>query len=179
MKTKPRVSNIHDKVRSRIFVVQELDLEFSNGEKRSYERLRNSPAGSVLVVAIKDDQLVLVREYAAGVDRYELGFVKGLVDRGEEILDAANRELMEEAGFTANKLTLLKTISTSPGYMQSQVHIVLAEDLTEKKLKGDEPEELEVVCYPLSKINDLLTRDDFTDARCIAALYLLQEKHNG
>ena len=47
--------------------------------------------------------MLLVREYAAGVHRYELGLVKGRIDAGESPVEAANRELMEEAGYGARK----------------------------------------------------------------------------
>ena len=57
---------------------QQLDLEFSNGERRLYERQLSQGHGAVVVVPMLDAQTVLlVREYAAGVHRYELGLVKG------------------------------------------------------------------------------------------------------
>ena len=55
------------------------------------------------------------------------------------------RELKEEIGYGANKLTFLKTITLAPGYQSSETHIVLAEDLYEDKAEGDEPEPLEIV----------------------------------
>lgn len=64
--------------------VEELDLEFSNGERRRYHRLRSQGHGAVVVVPMRDDDTVLlVREYAAGMHRYELGLVKGRIDAGK------------------------------------------------------------------------------------------------
>ena len=58
--------------------MERLDLEFSNGERRKYERLHGRGHGAVAVVPMLDaDTVLLVREYAAGVHRYELGLVKG------------------------------------------------------------------------------------------------------
>ena len=60
------------------------DLEFSNGERRRFERLVSRGHGAVVVVPMLDDETVLlVREYAAGMHRYELGLVKGRIDVGE------------------------------------------------------------------------------------------------
>src|SRR6188508_2878888 len=123
-----------------------LDLEFSNGERRRYERVRSGGHGSVIIAALPDpDTVLLVREYAAGVHRYELGLPKGRMDAGESALDAANRELKEEVGFGARKLTHLRSISLAPTYMSHEIHLVVAEDLYEERLPGDEPEPLEVM----------------------------------
>ena len=70
-----------------------------------YERLHSRGHGAVMVPPMLDaDTVLLIREYAAGVHRYELGLPKGRIDAGETLLDAANRELKEEAGYGARKL---------------------------------------------------------------------------
>jgi len=159
---------------SRLFKIEALDLEFSNGEKREYERLVSRGVGAVLIVPVLDDDtILLIREYAAGTERYELAFPKGKVELAEEILDAANREIMEEVGYESAKLTVLKSLSLAPGYLGHVTHIILAENLSEHR-EGDEPEEIEVVPWKISEIGDLLKRDDFAEGRSVAALYLLQ-----
>jgi ADP-ribose diphosphatase len=151
-------------------------LEFSNGERRTYERLANRGSGAVLIVPLLDDDtLLLIREYSAGTGRYELGFPKGKVERGEDILDAANREIMEEVGYGARDLHLLRRVSLSPGYMQHHTHLILARDLYPQRTEGDEPEPLEVVPWKLSEAADLLLQDDFTEGRSLLALYLAQD----
>ena len=76
----PTIHQISSVASSRLFHVEELHLEFSNGERRIYERLANRGGGAVLIVPLlNDDTLLLVREYAAGTGRYELGFPKGKV----------------------------------------------------------------------------------------------------
>ena len=69
-----------------------------------------------MIVPIVDDHLILIREYAVGTESYELGFSKGLIDPGESVFEAANRELKEEVGFGANDLTFLKKLSMAPSY---------------------------------------------------------------
>lgn len=69
-----------------------------------YERMRPSPREAVMIVPVIGDHLLLIREYAVGTESYELGFPKGLIDLGEKVLEAANRELMEEVGLGPNAL---------------------------------------------------------------------------
>ena len=156
--------------------MERLDLEFGNGERRQFERLHSRGAGAVIVVPLLDDDTVLlVREYAAGVHRYELGLVKGRIDAGESPLDAANRELQEEAGYAARALDDLRVLTLSPGYMSHQTHLVLARDLYPQRLPGDEPEELEVVPWKLSNLHELVLREDCSEGRSIAALFIARE----
>ena len=156
--------------------MERLDLEFDNGERRRYERLHGRGHGAVIVVPLLDDDTVLlVREYAAGVHRYELGLVKGRIDAGETPLQAADRELKEEAGYGARSLQVLRSLSLAPSYMSQQTHLVLARDLYPERLPGDEPEELEVVPWKLARLHELILRDDFSEGRSIAALFIARE----
>ncbi|WP_242111615.1 ADP compounds hydrolase NudE [Luteimonas aquatica] len=153
-----------------------LDLEFGNGERRRYERLMGRGHGAVVVVPMLDDETaLLVREYAAGVHRYELGLVKGRIDAGETPEQAANRELMEEAGYGAHSVQVLRSISLSPVYMNHQTHLVLARGLYPRRLPGDEPEELEVVPWKLADLHELILREEFSEGRSIAALFIARE----
>lgn len=153
-----------------------LDLEFSNGERRRYERLKSGGHGSVIIAALPDpDTVLLIREYAAGTHRYELGLPKGRMDAGEDVLDAANRELKEEVGFGARKLTRLRSITLAPTYMSHEIQLVLAEDLYPERLPGDEPEELEVVPWKLDALHELMLLDECSEGRSLAALFIVRE----
>lgn len=156
--------------------LQKLDLEFSNGERRRYERMVARGHGAVIIAAVPEPGTVLlVREYAAGMHRYELGLPKGRMDAGESILDAANRELKEEVGFGARQLSLIRSISLAPTYMTNAIHLVLAEDLYPERLPGDEPEPLEVVPWRLDRLHELMLLEDCSEGRSLAALFIVRE----
>ncbi|MBT8069089.1 MAG: ADP compounds hydrolase NudE [Xanthomonadales bacterium] len=175
----PTLPKIHARLKrdaGKRFKVERLDLEFSNGEKRTYERLLTHGLGAVIVVAMRDDETVLlVREYAAGLHHYELGLVKGRLEPGESVLEGAQRELKEEIGLGAKRLMQLTSLSLAPGYMTHVTHVVLARDLYPEKLQGDEPEELEIVPWPLDDLHSLVQRPDCTEGRSIAALYIARD----
>jgi ADP-ribose diphosphatase len=174
MTAKPKVHERRLVAQTRIFRVEQLDLEFSNGSRRCFERILGG-RGSVLVVPMQDTQTVLlIREYAAGTESYELGLPKGIVESGEDPLDAAGREIREEIGFGARDLQRVQTVSLAPGYIQHRTHIVLARDLYPERAQGDEPEPIEVVPWRLNDLESLLKREDFSEARSIAALFLVR-----
>jgi ADP-ribose diphosphatase len=156
--------------------LERLDLEFANGERRRYERLNSRGHGAVMIAAMPDpDTVLLVREYAAGVHRYELGLPKGRMDAGETAHEAADRELKEECGFGARRLETLRMITLAPIYMSHAIHLVLAQDLYPQRLPGDEPEELEVVPWKLDNLHELMLREDCSEGRSLAALFIVRE----
>ncbi|MGR9087797.1 MAG: ADP compounds hydrolase NudE [Gammaproteobacteria bacterium] len=178
MTEKPTILNKTTVAKSRLFHIESLIIKFSNGEQRQYERLtRGNPGGgAVLVVPMLDiETVLLIREYSAGVHRYELGLPKGKTDAGESFLEAANRELKEEIGFGARKLHHLSSFSIAPSYLEHMTEIIIAEELYAEKLQGDEPEELEVIPWKLCRINELIATGECTEARSIAALFMAQE----
>lgn len=176
MRKSPTVHSIREVTDSRFLRVERLELEFANGEHRTYERLKGHGLGAVIIVPMLDDETVLlVREYGAGVGRYELSLPKGRLDQDETAEQGANRELKEEVGYGANRLTILHNLSLSPSYMTHMAHIVLAQDLYPERLPGDEPEELEVVPWKMADLHTLIARDDVTEGRSIAALFMARE----
>lgn len=176
MKKPPEILDISLAAESRLFRIEQVALRFSNGTEVEYERLGGTGRDAVLVMPLlNDDTLLMIREYCVGTERYELGFVKGKIDADETLADTAQRELREEIGYGAIEMTLLKSVSVTPGYSKFQTHLFLATGLFEEKLQGDEPEELEIVYWPVADLMKLLEQEDFSDARSQLAVYLLND----
>lgn len=168
----PKILKVETVARSRLFNVEAVDLEFSNGERRVFERMRPSGREAVMIVPMLGDELLLIREYAVGIEQYELGFPKGLIDPGETVFEAANRELMEEVGFGAEQFELLATLTLAPSYFSSRMNIVAARGLYPQQRQGDEPEPLVQVRWPAADMLSLLQQPDFREARNVSALFL-------
>ncbi|GAA6205213.1 MULTISPECIES: ADP compounds hydrolase NudE [Thalassotalea] len=163
--------------KSNLFAIEQIDLTFSNGVERVYERMEGSGRGSVMIVPLIDDEtILLVKEYCAGTHSYELGFPKGLIDPGEQAAEAANRELKEEIGYGAEQLESLHTVAMAPAFFSGTMEIFFAKQLYCERLEGDEPEPLEVIQWKLADYAALLARPDFNEARSIAALMLIRDK---
>jgi ADP-ribose diphosphatase len=175
-KVLPQITARKQVAKSRLFSIEQVDLTFTNGEKREYERMSGKGRGAVMIVPMLDQQtMLLVREYCGGTHTYELGFPKGLIDAGESAAEAANRELKEEVGYGAQKLTSIHTVAMAPAFFDASMTIFLAENLYTEKLLGDEPEALELIPWPLADYGQLMQEPDFNEARSIAALLLVKD----
>ncbi len=176
----PKITGQRKVAASALFTIEQIDLTFSNGEQRQYERMLNSGRGAVLIVPMLDeDTMLLVREYCAGTHSYQLGFPKGLIDPNESPEFAANRELKEEIFYGANQLSFVSELMMAPAFFNAKMTVFLATELYQSQLKGDEPEPLEVIKWPISDYKLLLQQPDFTEARSIAALMLVIDKFRG
>lgn len=176
----PQITARKQVAKSRLFAIEQIDLTFSNGIEREYERMPGGGRGAVMIVPMIDEHtMLLVREYCAGTHSYELGFPKGLIDAGESAAEAANRELKEEIGYGAENLTLIHTVAMAPAFFDAQMTIFLADKLYVEKLEGDEPEALEIVPWPLADYRQLLQQVDFNEARSLAALLLVKDHFGG
>ena len=172
----PEIIRTHTLAKTRLFCIEQMGLRFSNGVEVEYERLVSRSHGAVMVVPMLDDDTVLlIREYAAGVQRYELALPKGRLEAGESIEQGANREIREEIGYAARQLRHLTSLTLAPGYLSHVTQVVLAQDLYQDRAQGDEPEEIEVVPWRLSRLGELMQHEECTEARSIAALFLVRE----
>lgn len=172
----PIITHRQQVAKSALFGIEQIDLTFSNGEQRQYERMMGSGRGAVMIVPmIDEDTLLLVREYCAGTHSYLLGFPKGLIDEGELAEQAANRELQEEIGYGCEQMHLITEMMMAPAFFDAKMTIFLAKNLYSAELEGDEPEPLQVVSWPIKDYKELLQQTDFTEARSIAALMLVRD----
>ena len=174
-RNKPQQLSRTPVAQSRLFRIERIGLRFDNGTETEFELITSHAEAAVLVIPVDGDELLLIREYAVGTDCYELGFPKGRLEVGEEPTATAIRELQEEVGYSARQARVLRTITLAPGYSDFKTHIVLAEQLYPQTAVGDEPEPVEVVRWPIDKIDTLSAQDDFTEARSLAALLLFKE----
>lgn len=107
----------------------------------------------------------------------------GCIDGDESPIEAANRELQEEAGYKAAQLDYLGELRIWAKYLDSSAHIVLARDLSPSRLQGDETHEIPTEQIPLTEIERLIGDGRLQDASVISALYMARsflnkENHN-
>lgn len=139
------------------------------------ERVVVEHPGAVAVVPLIEDDIVLIEQYRAPVDRTVLEIPAGKLDHdGESFETTANRELEEEIGYRAGALTWLTTVWTSVGFCDEAIHVYLGTDLSPGRRNpvGDEESAAAIVRMPFDDAVALVTSGEIRDAKTIAGILL-------
>ncbi|MDS9997192.1 ADP-ribose pyrophosphatase [Bacillus atrophaeus] len=153
------------------------DVELPNGKTSKREIVKHP--GAVAVLAVTDsNKIILVNQYRKPLERTIVEIPAGKLEKGEEPEYTALRELEEETGYTAKKLTKITAFYTSPGFADEIVHLFLAEDLSvlEEKRELDEDEFVEVMEVTLEDALKLVETREVYDAKTAYAIQYLQLK---
>jgi len=131
--------------------------------------------GASLAVPITDDgQVVLLRQYRFAVQARLLEFPAGTLEAGEDPLESIQRELGEEAGYSAARWDALGPMLPCPGYSDEVIHCFLARELTplENPPAGDDDEDLEVLHMTPGELDlRLASGEEWLDGKSITAWY--------
>ncbi len=127
-------------------------------------------SGGACVLYVKENRVLLVRQYryAYGESIYEIP--AGKLEKGEAPAKAAARELEEEAGVCAKELRLLYVVYPTPGYTNEKIYVYEAIEGEEVARHLDEGEFLDVEYLPLDEVKEMLKRGEIRDAKTIIAL---------
>ena len=126
-----------------------------------------SPNGDVL----------LITEPSPAYGERVLSLPSGNIEPGESPVFAANRELQEEIGYRANRLSHIGDLYPFIKYVHCRMQIYLAQELTPSKLVGDEGPDwkIEIEPYPLNRFEELIAAGRLRDSTVIAALYMTRQ----
>lgn len=149
-------------------------VRLPNGKEAAREVVEH-PGAVAIVPVLPDGRIVLVRQFRHPVGQILLEIPAGKLDAGEQPDACARRELEEEIGHRAGKLTKKAAIFTGPGFTNEIIHIYVAEELQKTALHPDEDEFLEVSAFTPDQIRQLIRTGQICDAKTLAGLYLLQE----
>ncbi|MCP3032646.1 NUDIX hydrolase [Halobacillus sp. A1] len=133
--------------------------------------------GAVAVIAVKEDgKIIFVEQYRKALGKSTLEIPAGKLEKGEEPLITARRELEEETGYTSDNLELINSFYTSPGFADELVHIYFTDDLRklEENVEGDEDEFVELAELDIEEAVQLEKEQRIHDAKTSYALLYLK-----
>ena len=150
-----------------------------NGRTASREIVVHKGAAAIVPV-FEDGTTLLVRQHRVSVDRVTLEIPAGKLDSiHEDPLDCAVRELEEETGLRAARMTLLTSLLTTPGFCTEKIAVYLAQGLTQGKTHPDEDEFLGLVRMPLAEAVGLVMRGEIRDSKTVCGLLMAQAALSG
>ena len=145
------------------------EVELPNGEKSVREIVRHP--GAVCVVPVDNDgNVIMVRQYRYAFSQVLLEIPAGKLEKGEEPLPAAMRELEEETGTVAGKIEYMGELYTTVAIFDEKIHMYLATDLTYKDAHPDQDEFLEVEKVPLDTLVKMVMDGEIKDSKTQVAI---------
>lgn len=157
------------------FDIEKLHVRLPDGRERDYDLVSHND--SVTIIPLDEDgNIWFVSQYRMGCQCQMLELPAGVMDDNELPEHCAAREIREETGFAAGKLTYLGSVYLAAGYSSENNHIFLAEDLVESPLAMDEDEFLNTKSLSVSKVWEMAENGEIHDSKTMAAL-ILAGKH--
>lgn len=149
--------------------------------QRTHDYFVIEPTNWVNIIAITPQkEVILIEQYRYGIGKITTEIPGGMVDSGEEPLAAAQRELMEETGFSAPHWHLLGVNEPNPAIQNNYCYTFLAQDaVCVQQQKLDNTEEIFVRYVPLVEISQLIIKGEIQHAIVIAAFHFYHLFENG
>ncbi len=150
------------------------EVTLPNGET-AYREVIEHNGGACVAALDHNGNLLMVRQYryAAGETMWEIP--AGKLEKGEDPMVCAARELEEETGYTAKELIPLGYFFPTPAYCQEKIYMYYAKELTPTKQNLDDDEFLEVDAIPFEKALDMINKGEIIDGKTQLAILKLKE----
>lgn len=172
MNFEEKTTDIKDIYDGKVLKLELHTVELCNGKTSIREIIRHR--GGVAIIPITDkNEIYLVRQYRKPYEQEILEVPAGKLEKGEKPEYCAIRELKEETGLTAEKLTMLTIMYPSPGYTDEKIYIYKAEGLSQGENCFDEDEFINVEKYTLSQSMEMVKNGSINDAKTIIAILML------
>lgn len=156
------------------FDVKKIELEFPNKKRATHYIAERVPVSVVLPLTPKYE-IYLISQYRYLLKKTILEAVSGRIDKGENALEAAKRELLEEAGIIAGSIEELNRIELASSFFRAKVSLFLARDLEVLSQKLEDSEQIEVIKMPLSEAVKKVMDGEIQAASAIIGILMLDK----
>lgn len=132
--------------------------------------------GAVVIIPIADNgELILERQHRYPLHRDFIELPAGKIDAGEETLACAQRELLEETGYTARDWRYVTTVYPCIGYTDERLVYYLARGLEYSGHQPDEDEFLEIFQLPFTQALEMIKSGEICEVKTVVGLFWLEK----
>ena len=157
--------------RGRVFSLVRENITLDNGITTDMEFVAH-PGATAIVPFLNESRVVLLKQYRHALRDYIWEIPAGTLDPGESVMSCAQRELIEETGYSADDWRKLAEITPVPGYSDEKIHIFLAGGLQPAEQQLDRDEIINVHEIEFNQALEMIKRGEIQDAKSIAGLLL-------
>lgn len=154
-----------------IIDVESWKVTLPNGKEATRDVVIH-PGASVVIPVTDDGQIYMVRQFRKPIDKECLELPAGKLDKGEDPLECAKRELKEETGLDTKNIKHLLKIHSTPGFSNEVLNMYIATDLYEGEACADEDEFISAEKYPIATLVDMVMKNEITDSKTIIGILM-------
>ena len=169
-----KIINSKEIYKGRIIDLRVDEIQYDNGVI-GYREVATHPGGAA-VVAVKDGKIILVSQYRYPLKKIIYELPAGKLDKSEDPVECAKRELEEETGFKGDNFIKLGEIVSTPGFCDECLHLFLTSDLISGEKNHEDGElGMETHYFSLDEIEEKIFSGEIIDAKTICAVYLAKK----
>lgn len=143
-------------------------------QKYSKREIIEHPGAVAVVPITEDNKIVMVKQFRKAAEDCLLEVPAGKLEIGEEPLDCAKRELLEETGYKSDNLEYLFKFYTSPGFCNEEISVFVAKDLIKDVAQPDEDEYIEIEKYGIDELVEKISKEEIKDAKTITSILYIK-----
>jgi len=166
---KARVINREDLYQGRVFGVRREHVIEPNGIEATREFVTH-PGSVVVLPVFPDGRILMIRQYRHATGQYLWELVAGRKDEGESFVEGAHRELQEETGYRAHRMTQVLDLFPTPGFLTERMIVFLAEGLSKGSAQPEDDEKITQRIFSLSEIERWIRTGKIRDAKSVAGI---------
>lgn len=156
-----------------ILSIRHLEYYYKVADKSMVFTVQDMSSWAIIVPVTKEGEFILVRQFRAGTNSDTLEFPGGSINKNEDVMQAAARELQEETGAVSSKIIPLGVMDPNPAFMTNKCHVFAALDCTFDGVQQlDLFEDTEAITVTEAKLREMLKSGEFSQSLSIAAYSL-------
>lgn len=151
------------------------EVRLQNNKKSKREIVEHRGATAIVPID-SENNIIMVTQYRKAVEKTLLEIPAGTLEDGEDPLECAKRELVEEIGFGAKEFLHLISFYSTPGFTTEKLHLYMAKNLYKKEGIPDEDEFIQVKKVPLDEAFNMVMKGEIEDAKSIIGILLVHKR---
>lgn len=149
-----------------------IDVKLPNGKNDNRDVIKH-PGACAVIAFLDSENIILVEQFRLPLNKTLLEIPAGKLNKKEDPMDCAKRELQEETGYVAKEIEYLGSIATAPGFCDEIIHLYKAWNLSLGEKNEDEDEFTSVKVLNINDLKEMIKKGEIIDGKTISVLSYL------
>ncbi len=156
----------------KIFNVEKHNYIAPDKKEYTYDIVKHN--GAVAIIAMVNGKIVLTKQFRPAVGDVVFEIPAGKLEQGEEPLECAKRELIEETGLLARNIKKLSSFYTAIGFCTEIIHLYYVDDVLNALQQLDDDEFIELYKFSIDELITMIEHGEIIDSKTILAIYMIK-----